>query len=126
MTYIFYTHSDIQAPQTPVVLSVEPTGNGAVEVIIEIPSDPNILVPQGTVCFMVTVTLASTGRRVASATVMEDNYRYGDDVVVSVSDLVIGQDYVFTVTASNTVGTSETEETTPIVVEGEITAACMC
>lgn len=106
------------------VLAVEPAGNGDIEIIIEIPSDPNVVVPQGAVCFLVTVTLASTGSTVATRTVMVDDYRYGDNVVVGVANLVIGEDYVFSVSASNTVGTSETADTMPIVVEGENTVVC--
>ena len=117
-SFIIYPHSGV--PQAPVVDSIEPTpaGGGEIFVIVVIPAVDGFDIPPGSVTFTVTATL-QPGRNMTTVTVTVNNYSYGDEVMVMVSGLVVGQNYVFVVSASNVFGESETSESIPMEIVGQ-------
>ena len=94
-------------PQTPIVDSIEPTadGDGDIFVNVVIPSVDGFDIPAETVTFTVVATLQPDGNM---TTVMftVNSYSYGDVAMVMVSGLMVGRNYVFTVSASNVFGDS--------------------
>ena len=98
---------------------VVPAGNGDVDVVARIPSVPGFDISPGLVLFTVTVTLPA-GTVVTFHSVMAMNYAYGDLISVLVPGLIVGQNYVFAVSALNGFGTSGTSHSMPMEIRGEL------
>ena len=116
-------------PQTPVVESIEPTPDvdGDIVVNVVIPSvDGFDDIPADLVTFTVVATLQPDGTMTSPVMVTVSNYFYGNVIMVMVSGLMVGRDYVFTVSASNMFGDSDTSESVPMEIVGETTESILC
>ena len=110
------------------VESIEPIPDvdGDIVVNVVIPSVDGFDIPADSVIFTVVATLQPDGTMTSPVTVTVNNYSYGDVIMVTIPGLMVGRDYVFTVSASNVFGDSDASESMPMEIVGETTKSILC
>ena len=110
------------------VESIEPTPDvdGDIVVNVVILSVDGFDIPADSVTFTVVATLQPDGTMTSPVMFTVNNYSYGDVIMVTIPGLMVGRDYVFTVSARNVFGDSDTSESVPMEIVGETTESILC
>ena len=111
------------------VVFIEPTPDvdGDIVVNVVIPSvDGFDDIPEDSIIFTVVATLQPDGTMTSPVTVTINTYSYGNVIMVLIPGLMVGRDYVFTVSARNMFGDSDTSESMPMEIVGETTESILC